>query len=664
MGFWSQLMGGVDTYDAAQRVLSDPYEPWGTRSGWSVADPGVPLPMYTKTAVEEFWRTQPNVRKVIDFIARAVATIPLHTHERIDDDHRARITDHALPSLLSNPAPGVTPFRFWRGVLSDGLLYDKWAVLIIEDGEREQGYKLVHVPSWRLHFVTDALNQVVAVRYWVGDQSPDATARNGWKDLPLEDLIFSHGYAPRGAGLSPIVTLTDILAESSEAVKYRRQVWANGARTGAWVERPPGIPWSEPARNRWIQSFRASFTGNGENAGGVPLLEDGMKLHDRETFTPQDSMDLEGRRLTAIEVAAAFHIAPELVGAQQGNYSNVREFRQMLYRDNLGPYIVDWEQAVHVKLTAKLAGPRKLYVEANIESKLRGSFEEQAQMMQSSIGAPWVTRDEGRAMMNMPPIDGGDELVVPLNVTTGGQASPRDSGNQNLNARRKSIRVKNRAPDTYTTKAQDVLSAFFKRQSKTVLSALGAKSADMWWDDERWNRELSEDLLRVANLVSTQVAASTLDSLGVSPDEYDPERTLAFLKAVSERIAGSINAATKAQLDATLAATTETDRTEALKHVFDVAETSRAEQSAATVVTTYSAFGTTEAARQVAEDSATKTWITTSGNPRSSHAGMDGETVAISENFSNGAAWPGDAMALSVEDIAGCQCDIIISLGG
>ena len=79
------------------------------------------------------------------------------------------------------------------------------------------------------------------------------------------------------------------------------------------------------------------------------------------------------------------------------------------------------------QLVPRWNGGRPLYVEANIESKLRGSFEESARILQASTGAPWLTRNEARARANLPAIDGADELVTPLNVIEGGQASPQDS---------------------------------------------------------------------------------------------------------------------------------------------------------------------------------------------------------------------------------------------
>ena len=57
-----------------------------------------------------------------------------------------------------------------------------------------------------------------------------------------------------------------------------------------------------------------------------------------------------------------------------------------------------------------------------------------------------------------------------------------------------------------------------------------------------------------------------------------------------------------------------------------------------------------------------KTWVTTSGNPRASHARMNGETVQYDEPFSNGAQWPGDIDNLDVEDVANCHCILVVEV--
>lgn len=664
MGLLSRLLG-VDTFDAAQRVLAEPYEPFISTGGIPVMDPGSPLGHWTKAHVETFWRSQHNVRKVVGFVARNVASIPLHVYERVADNDRQRVADHPLAHAVANPRPGISGYRFWEAVISDGLLYDRWGVL--KDFQPDGSVRLVHVPSWRLRLIVDEWRIVTHALMWVGDNTGHVTD-GGWIELDLDVLIYDHGYAPSTAGLSPIETLKDILDESTEAVDYRRSVWANGGHASRYIKRPTEAKWTKEQRARFIESMR-KFRRDGESAGGTMLLEDGMDMHTVPAPASVDLQDLEGRKLSAQDTASAFYVAPELVGAREGTYSNVDAFRQMTYRDSLGPYITAWEQAINVGLTPDVAGDRDLYVEALVESKLRGSFIEQAQIMQSATGAPYLTRNEARAMQNRPPIEGGDELIVPLNVVAGGQASPQDSGSQNRRsghvvAADGHVRVKSgRRPDEHEQVAERTVAAFLDRQSRSVRSSIGAGDPE-WWDEQRWNRELADVVAAIYLLTATEAGRRTLDGLGIDADEYSEPRTEAFLRASAERSARLINDTTRDSVQAALDGIDHADPdapspAEAAGQALDT-ESSKAGQVAATVVTFAAAFGATEAARQRAP-TATKTWQVNSGNPRASHAAMHGETVALDDNFSNGLPWPASIDG-PPEETAGCQCSLVVNV--
>ena len=75
--------------------------------------------------------------------------------------------------------------------------------------------------------------------------------------------------------------------------------------------------------------------------------------------------------------------------------------------------------------------------------------------------------------------------------------------------------------------------------------------------------------------------------------------------------------------------------------MFEVAESQRSVAAAAVLSSFAAGFGTVESAKQTG--AATKTWVVNSSNPRASHAAMDGETVPIDAEFSNGLMWPGAA---------------------
>lgn len=381
---------------------------------FAVVDP--PMTLMEAVDSHDVWATQPSVRKVTDFVARQLSSTPLHHYERVSDDERRRVTDSPVAQMLSMPSKEYlkTPFRFWRDVLLDRLIHDRWCALRTNDAGRPW---LTRLPARRFHFVYDNLDQIDGIKVFYKDGTDET--------IDPERCVFWDGYSPRGGkSVSPMTTLKDILNEADEGVRYRREILANGARVPGYIHRP--TPWpSDEARTRFANGWRA-FAASGGRAGQTPLLEDGMKYEALESFKPADLELMEGRRLTDIETSSAYHIAPELIGARQGNYSNIDVYRQMLYSISLGPYFVEWEETVDAAF-----GDGDTYVEAHLDAKLRGSFNEQATSTSKAVGGPWMTRNEARRMRNMPPVEGGDELITPMNVTEGGQASPEDTGSQN-----------------------------------------------------------------------------------------------------------------------------------------------------------------------------------------------------------------------------------------
>ena len=617
-----------------------------------VADPGMPLVDYDAGGldVSTVWKSQPSIRKVTSFIASNIASIPLHVYRMDGETDRVRVRDGAVASLVGAPsrAPGVGAMRFWERVLLDGLINDRWCVAVVED---EDATELVRIPPRRFRLVSDALDRVTAVRV----TGADGKAR----DLDPAGFLLDVGYSQSsGGGTSPVVTLRALLREAAEAVEWRRQVMRRSAMHTGWVERESA--WKSPtARTNFLVSLRA-FEAKAEREGGTMLLDEGMKWHDR-SWQPADLKDLEARRLTDVEVATAYHIQPEIIGAREGNYSNMEAFRQALYRDNLGPYIRAWEQAV-APLVDRLQPAEGVYVEAHLDSKLRGSFEEQARILQTATGAPWLTRNEARAKANMPSVEGGDDLVVPLNVLVGGQASPTDSGVQN--ERGVVVSVKAGAPLVKSTdiagdwhvQAERVLRAFFARQERTIVSAVGSKAS--WWDGVRWDRELGADLLALAAACVEQMGREAVRSLGFDPDgAWDQARTMGYLKAVTSARARWVNDATRRQIEEALAAGG------SVEQVFDTAKDSRSQAAGGAFIAAMAGFAVVEAGKQAAPGRCVKTWVVTSANPRASHAAMNGATAREGEAFANGMQWPGDPVG-GADQVAGCRCGVHLSWGG
>ena len=370
------------------------------------------------------WRTQPSVRTVLGFVARNIAQIALHGFERLDDGDRTRLPgDHPLSRVLASPSPALTPFRHMQTLVTDLGLWDRYAALKVRQPDGRVTLKRLPPRQWV--FKRDALDEPIAVQY-----SPAGVG--GVKLLALEDLLWLDGYpCPDGLVTTPMEALNGILSEQSEAASYRAELWQNGARFAGWVERPLDAPeWSKAARANWKAAIAADFAGGGSRAGGMPLFEEGMVYHPEAGITPEQAQQIESRKLSISEVAAAFYVPPVFVGVlDNANYSNVSAYRQMLYSDVLGPQLTDIGQAHQARLVPDLADPDLTFVEFNTAEKMRLSFEEQAKVMQTATGGPWLTRNEARQRMNLQrlDLDEYDQLIVPLNVVNGGQASPTDT---------------------------------------------------------------------------------------------------------------------------------------------------------------------------------------------------------------------------------------------
>lgn len=601
------------------------------------------------------YRKQGSVRTVVDFLARNIGQLSLHTFRRVDDTDRERVTAHPYAQLLSTPNPHTTGYRMFFSLVADRGIYDR-ALWFKSTSSSTGKPELIRLPP-RMWKIKDDES-------WLSPRKFIVEGSKGKTTLDIEQVVYFRGYNPEDErhGLSPIESIRRMLQEEFAAGEMREQILRNGARVSGYIERPAGSQWSDKARERFREGWRGQYSGHSATeAGGTPILEDGMTFKEASQ-TAKDLQYIEARKLSREETASAYFIPPPMVGIlDHATFGNIEEQHKMLYQDTLGPWLQDIQQELALQLLPDFPDAESLYSEFNMMEKLRGSFEEQAQQLQTSVGAPFLTRNEARARLNLPRIEGADELVVPLNVLVGGQASPTDSAPEKAApGPGHSLESKARPPRSYVKKAQQVLASFFARQAQVVKSAVGAKAAPAWWDEARWDRELGDDLFALSALIADGVAAQQLAKLGLDAADYDADRTRAYLRTVAKSNATSINAATRFKLEAALADAD--DFAAAVDHVFDVAATSRAQQAGLSLATALAGFASVEAVKQVrGSRTATKTWIVTSSNPRASHAAMAGETVPIDSVFSNGAKWPGDSSALDVDEVAGCSCDVQIS---
>jgi HK97 family phage portal protein len=632
--------------------------------------------LYESIEKGELYATVPAVRTVVDFIARQIVQLDFNLWSTNDDGERETEDSHPAAELIEYPNVN-TPGKFWmQAMISDYLVYGNSYSIKVRGPNG--GFQTFWIPAWKVHPYGESIFETQGYKI--------EGERGSYEYLETTDVIHWQDYNPADSrrGYSKLDTLRKVLAEDITMQQTNIELMKSGL-TGlgnAYISRPADAPpWSEKEGGR--ERFEAYWAAVNKKSSEVsPVLEDGMSLV-QPNLSPQKAQMLESRKFSLETVCKVYGVP---LGLLDGSVGDVEAQTNNLYQDVLPP-LCDQIQGFMNLYVLKTEYPTEdLCYEFDLKSKMRGDNAARIAANVSSGGGPYLTRNEVRISEGLPPLEekGADELITPLNVIVGDKPKPspmvmpvqdpngpaqdgshRDPTTNGLPEEPSEDPVGEKsAPKVMETKAlllarrnnQDrrrneaadnltgVLSRHFSRQ----LQVMDSKAADdASAASERWNQELSTDLLSAfRSTVSHEgdVAATRLGLAG-----FDMAQVKHYLEKKAENIAQNVNESTAEALEAKEATRAE---------VFEKAKTDRAVVLGMGIATALSSFSHTEAAKQDPNVSQRmKTWVVTSGNSR--HPELDGESVPLFQEFSNGEQMPGDGG--DIGETAGCQC--IVEVG-
>lgn len=645
---------------------------------------------------KELYQTQDNLQAVVNYLSNSIAQLPLKVYVRDGENERRRDRDSDAACLLWRPNSDQTSFEFIRALMVEYYVYGAVYVWLLPDPESESNLQLRIVPTeWIVKSEEPGTYAPNTIRI--------CTKQGGTAvDVPRDEFILFRTYSAGSPGgyLSPISALRQTLTEQVEAGRFRRQLWRSSGRLNAQIIRPKDVaPWTKEQKLEFAQIFREAWGSGGSKAGSIPILEDGMEIKPFSTSFKESEWS-QSVILSREAVAAAYGVNPSLIWhSNTQTYASSKDNARALYAECLGPTIQMLQQRINAFLLPMIGAEPGTYVEFDMSEKLKGSFEERASILQSAVGAPWLTRNEARADMNLPSIEGGDELITPLNVTEGGQASPRDTqgdvysypGVNNQSKKRTDnfeeflkttlkclerndaekctckecktsdeLRIKGRSDKEDDEKVEAVLVDYFKRQARSVIPKINASPED-FWNAERWDKELTEDLEPVLTEIADKHGADAARQLG---SEYVTELTRKYIGTAAAARAKKINESTLEKITKDLE-----EEEPDTAHIFEVRENT-AGTLAKSAAGALASFAITEAAHQAISDGAPrvigriveKEWRT-GENARPSHQAMNGERVPLDADFSNGQHWPGEDIGDPGES-CGCNCTTEIVITG
>lgn len=627
--------------------------------------PDAPAQVLNYTA-RQLYNTQDNLSAVVNFLSNSIAQLPLKVYKRTEENHRERDRVSPAALLLWKPNGDQTEYEFIRALAVEYFVFGCVYVWILPDADSQSGYQARIIPTDWVTSTEKSTNY--------GPDKITVSASGSQIEIPRAEFVRFCTYSPGNpAGyVSPISALRQTLEEQIQAGRFRKELWRSSGRLNAQIIRPKDVqPWGEEAKKRWIEAFREAWGPGGSKAGAIPLLEDGMEIKPFTTSFKEQQW-AESIKLSREAVAAAYGINPGLVWhSDTQTYASSKDNARALYAECLGPVLQMLQQRINSFLLPMIGADQNTYVEFDLTEKLKGSFEERASILQASVGGPWLTRNEARADNNLPPIEGGDALIVPLNVVEGGQSSPQDTHMNQNSAKELLIKAaQEKVLNVYPTDEEqeavtEILSKFFKRQAQSVLPKIGAKAAT-WWDTRRWDKELADDLEPIMREIAADHGKAMAEALGT---DFSVENIVNYIRKAAESRARIINEETYKKLREALERQTEGEEEEPdeeppAEHEFGQREGPEAVELGLLLTKWLSWWGTKEAheqgKRQGSRKQVLKRWHT-GPKARETHAAMDGQTVPIDERFSNGADWPGDD-SLTPDESCGCNCstDVII----
>ena len=346
-----------------------------------------------------------TVFRCVKLLSESVANLPLQYLKRKGDIF-VETDDSRLDYLLNvQPDYALNAFDFWRQVGQE-LLLDGNAYIV-------PVYNLASMKLDRLALcgrgtvLHDTINDI----YEVHDLD------NGISGQYTEDeIIHIKGLtlrnSKRGVSVLTYARLTMSIAVTGDMETQNR--FANGGNVRGIVSNDSSVQGFGEYQDKELEKTAKNLDDrfqNGERIVSLPGQVDFKQL----SLSSTDMQFLESRKFTVIEICRFFSVPPSFVYSDtSNNYKSVEQADVDFLSHTLNPMLRNIETELRRKLVApELCHKYKFQFDRRdlFACDLNGMMNYRTKLLQ--IG---VKVNEVRRMFNLPPVDGGDEVLVSANL--------------------------------------------------------------------------------------------------------------------------------------------------------------------------------------------------------------------------------------------------------
>ena len=227
-------------------------------------------------------------------------------------------------------------------------------------------------------------------------------------------------------------SVRDILKESvsgaSYSQKFLNELNKSGLTASAVLQYTENI--DETRRKKLSKKYNDILTG-ARNAGKVVPIPAGLTLTPLN-YKLTDAQYLELKKFSALQIAAAFGVKPNQINDyEKSSYAN-SEMQQLAFLVDTMLYRVgQYEQEINYKVLTEKERLDGGFFKFNEKVILRANAKEQMETITAAVQNGIYTPNEGRSLLDLPPSDDGDRLIVNGNyipLERVGEAYPSQGG--------------------------------------------------------------------------------------------------------------------------------------------------------------------------------------------------------------------------------------------
>jgi len=254
------------------------------------------------------------------------------------------------------------------------------------------------------------------------------------KDEPLsahQVMHISEAAWQGVAGFNKGILATELVALDQDIDIYANYVMQNGAKPSGLFRTEQVIPdakYKEIAgrlKEAWASMVGSRDTDLSKPGQGM-LLDQGMTFETVNMLTLQDADAANLKLQTMKRICALFGVPPQMLGVAEGKFNNTQTLLDEFYKTTMYPMIINIEQKLNAQL---LKGYPNLCIRFDTKDFLKGAALDQMNFVTAGVSGGIMTPNEAREYLNMPKVDGADELSSksnPQDNIIG--SSPQDTG--------------------------------------------------------------------------------------------------------------------------------------------------------------------------------------------------------------------------------------------